>query len=107
MCLLFRNNHKNRDKHIFFAKHLSALIFLMALGFRRRSKGDVVEVAALSGPRCLCQQQTLAGLHRAGRGEQNHNEAGSSQMNRSIILQTEKHLEGNYFHFHITLVVSF
>ena len=38
-----------------------------------------------------------------GRGEQNHNEAGSSRMNRSIILQTEKHLEGNYFHFHITL----
>ena len=24
-------------------------------------------------------------------------------MNRSIILQIEKHLEGNYFHFHITL----
>lgn len=61
------NNHKNRDKHIFCKASVCSDFLKMALGFRRRSKGNVVEVAALSGPHWLCQQQTVAGLHRAGR----------------------------------------
>lgn len=60
------NNHKKRDKHIFCKASVCSDFLKMALGFRRRSKGNVVEVAALSGPRCLCQQQTVTGLYRAG-----------------------------------------
>lgn len=48
----------------------------------------------------------VTGLSKAGRQggrEQNQKEAGSPLTTVLRILQTEKHLEGNYFHFHIAL----
>lgn len=69
----------------------------------RRSKENVVEAAAMYGPCWLSQKTDQSQVStEQGSGKQNQKEADSSLMNVSRILQTEKHLEGNYSHFHIT-----